>query len=298
MTQAVRRQAIVAAAFFVLILLSVSCASGHREPYTGSEPPVRDLAGFESALRAAASLSPRAVIVEAGRAPDDGEGQPIWLVRIERPGSTRRALVCAGIHGNEPAGPAFALEAVRSLCTDDTLFPDTSFDIVALLNPWAWSRDVRYDRQGIDPNRDFATFDSASAREVRALTAGRRYDVVLDHHEDPDAKGFYLYQYADRDTRPTRALIAAVRGMGFPIEQDVRMVILRTRDGLVEAPRWGLWYMRASRRLSMTNWLRLEGAAKVYTVETPTLLPFEDRLLLHRTAFDALLSAGLKGAAR
>ena len=76
------------------------------------------------------------------------------------------------------------------------------------------------------------------------------------------------------------------------------MVILRTRDGLIEAPRWGLWYMRASRRLSMTNWLRLEGAAKVYTVETPTSLPLEDRLLLHRMAFEALLSAAAGGGSR
>ncbi len=154
---------------------------------------------------------------------------------------------------------------------------------------------MRYDSAGIDPDRDFATFASETARAVREIARGRRYDVVLDHHEDPDARGFYLYQYADRDTRPTRGLIAKVRAMGFPVEQDVRMVILRTRDGLIEAPRWGLWYMRASRRLSMTNWLRLEGAAKVYTVETPTRLPFDDRLLLHRTAFAELLSSALPG---
>jgi murein peptide amidase A len=296
MTRVAHRAGGLVTCFF--LLLCVSCASGHRAPYTGTEPAVRDLSGFESALRAAVALSPRASMMDAGSAEDDGQGQPIWLVRIERPGSSRRALVCAGIHGNEPAGAGFALEAVRSLCADDSLFPDTSFDVVALLSPWAWSRDVRYDRQGIDPNRDFATFASATARAVRALATGRRYDVVLDHHEDPDARGFYLYQYADRDTRPTRALIAAVRGMGFPIEQDVRMVILRTRDGLIEAPRWGLWYMRASRRLSMSNWLRLQGVAKVYTVETPTLLPLEDRLLLHRTAFDALLSAAAQGGTR
>ena len=78
--------------------------------------------------------------------------------------------------------------------------------------------------------------------------------------------------------------------MGFPIEQEVTMVILRTKDGLIQAPRWGLWYMKGSRRLSLTNWLRLRGIPKVYTVETPTHLRMEERLLLHRTAFEMLVS--------
>jgi murein peptide amidase A len=294
MTRSACRTVAPAAVMTLCCLLAVSCANGHREPYTGVEPAVRDLAGFESDLRAAVGEAPGASLVQAGMAAGEFDA-PVWLVRIERQGASRRVLLCAGIHGNEPAGPAFALEAVRSLCADASLFPDASFDVVALLNPWGWSRDVRYDRAGIDPNRDFATFASDTARAVRQVAAGRRYDLVLDHHEDPDAKGFYLYQYADPDTRPTRGLIAKVKKMGFPVEQDVRMVILRTRDGLIEAPRWGLWYMRASRRLSMSNWLRLEGAAKVYTVETPTLLPLEDRLLLHRTAFEALVSSALSG---
>ena len=183
-------------------LLAVSCASGHREPYSGAEPAVRDLAVLESGLRAAIGQSAHASLLEAGRAEEEGFSAPIWLVRIERPGASRRVLLGAGIHGNEPAGPAFALDAVRRLCADPGAFPDTSFDVIALLNPWGWSRDVRYDRAGLDPNRDFATFASEAARVVREISRGRRYDLVLDHHEDPDARGFYLYQYADPDTRP------------------------------------------------------------------------------------------------
>ena len=277
-------------------LLALSCASGHREPYSGAEPVVRDLAGFEAELRQAVGAGPRASLAEAGRISTAGFDAPIWLVRIERPGAERRILVCAGIHGNEPAGPAWALELIRSLSADPAAYPGVSFDIIPLCNPWGWSRDVRYDRDGRDPNRDFATFATDAARVVRETTRGQRYDLAIDHHEDPDAKGFYVYQYADPDARPTRALIEEVRAMGFPIEQDVTMVILRTKDGLIQAPRWGLWYMKGSRQLSLTNWLRLQGIPKVYTVETPTLLAFEHRVLLHRTAFDALVQAIDAGA--
>jgi hypothetical protein len=257
---------------------------------------VRDLAGFEAALKQAVQDRPAATVAEAGRVTAAGIDAPIFLVRIEREGAARRVLVCAGIHGNEPAGTAWALGLAAGLAADPALYPGISFDIIPLLNPWGWSRDVRYDRGGRDPNRDFATFDTEAARAVRELARRTRYDLVLDHHEDPDAKGFYVYQYADPDTRPTRELIAKVRALGFPIEQEVTMVILRTKDGLIQAPRWGLWYMRAGRRLSMTNWLRLEGVPKVYTVETPMRLAFEDRVLLHRTAFDALVRANAPAA--
>ena len=58
-----------------------------------------------------------------------------------------------------------------------SVYPDVSFDIVPLLNPWGWSRDVRYDRDGRDVNRDFATFATQEARVFRDLVAGRRYDL-------------------------------------------------------------------------------------------------------------------------
>ena len=285
--------AIVVACLAFLVL--VSCASGGREPFTGAEPAVRDLARFEAELRAAVAGAPGVSLAEAGRVSWEGFESAIWVVHVERPGATKRALVVAGLHGNEPAGPAWALELVRLLAVDATVYPDVSFDIVPLMNPWGWSRDVRYDRDGRDINRDFATFAAQEARLFRDLVAGRRYDLAIDHHEDPSAKGFYVYQYADRDTRPTRALIDRVRALGFPIEQDVSMVILSVKDGLIRAPRWGLWYMKASRRLSLTNWLRLAGIPKVYTVETPIALTLDDRIRLHRTAFTSLVGDVLEG---
>jgi murein peptide amidase A len=277
------------------LLVLVSCASGGREPYTGTEPAVRDLGQFEAELRAAVAGAPGLALAEAGRVSWEGFASPIWVVHVDRPLSTKRALVFAGIHGNEPAGPAWALELVHRLAADASLYADVSFDIVPLLNPWGWSRDVRYNRDGRDINRDFATFTTQEARAFRDLVAGRRYDFSIDHHEDRGAKGFYVYQYADRDTRPTRALIAAVRDIAFPIEQDVNMVILRTRDGLIRAPRWGLWYMKATHQLGSANWVRLSGTPRVFTVETPTALALDERVRLHRTAFASLVDDVLEG---
>ena len=70
--------------------------------------------------------------------------------------------------------------------------------------------------------------------------------------------------------------------------QDVRMVVLRTRDGLIDAPRWGLLYMRLTGQLSITNYLRLENSGEVYTIETPMHLPMKDRVRIHRRAFERI----------
>jgi protein MpaA len=282
----------------IACLACLSCASGRRAPITGYEPAVRDLARFEVDLHEACVWAPGVTLAEAGRVAWTGFDAPIWVVRVERPAATQRALVVGGIHGNEPAGPAWAVELVRQLSDDPTAFAGFSFDIVPLLNPWGWSRNVRQDHDGWDINRDFASFATQEARIFRDLARGTRYDFAIDHHEDNTHAGFYLYQYADRDTGPARRLIERVRGLGFAVEQNAHFAVLRTRDGLIRAPRWGLWYMKASRQLSLTNWLRLEGIPKVYTVETPTSLPMDDRIGLHRMAFASLATDILGGGSR
>jgi len=270
----------------VACLMLSACASGHREAFRADVPAVRDLAGLELQLRAAVAASPAASLMEAGVVRYEGFEAPMWRIRIAGSAEGRRVLVLGGIHGNEPAGSAWVVELAQELASEPQ--PD-SFDLLPVLNPWGWSHDRRFNREGRDINRDFASFAAQEARILRDLVRAQRYDLIIDHHEDPDAAGFYLYQYARRDTSAARGLIAAARRLGYPIEEQVRMVILRTRDGLIRAPRWGLWYMRLSRQLSATNYLRLENSRRVYTVETPMHLPLPDRLALHRLAFEYLL---------
>jgi hypothetical protein len=69
------------------------------------------------------------------------------------------------------------------------------------------------------------------------------------------------------------------------------MIILKTDDGLINAPLWGLWYMKLSRQLSITNFFRLNNSTTVYTIETPTCLDFEERLKMQRTSLELLMDS-------
>jgi hypothetical protein len=286
-----RRNVARAAALAVLgvgLAFLGGCASGNRDPYTADPPLVRPQGELEAELRSAAAASDRLSLVEAGRIIYPGFEAPLWLVRYRPPDPRKVVLVTGGVHGNEPAGAGWVVELIRDLSARPDAYPTDAMDLIAVVNPWGWSHDQRYNRDGRDINRDFARFATQEARVLRELFAGNRYDLVIDHHEDPDAAGVYLYQYAMKDESLSRHVLAAIRERGYPLEQDVNMVILRTRDGLIDAPRWGLGYMRLTRQLSVTNYLRLEHSERVYTVETPTRLPMADRLAIHRLAFTLL----------
>jgi hypothetical protein len=112
---------------------------------------------------------------------------------------------------------------------------------------------------------------------------------MLDLHEDPSADGFYLYQYGLADKAACEKIVATVANKGYPIEQNVNMVILKTDNGIIDAPMLGLWYVRLTGQMSIANYYRLNNSKYVFTVESPIRLLWEDRLIMQRTAVDTFV---------
>jgi hypothetical protein len=107
---------------------------------------------------------------------------------------------------------------------------------------------------------------------------------MIDLHEDPCADGFYIYQYGHPDQAVSRRIIKRISEMGYPIEQDASMITLKTDNGLIDVPMWAHWYMALTCQLGLSNYYRLNNSENVFTLETPTKLPLEDRLTIQRTA--------------
>ena len=113
---------------------------------------------------------------------------------------------------------------------------------------------------------------------------------MLDLHEDPSAEGFYLYQYGLNEEAFSTKVVDAIQKMGYPIEQNVNMLILKTENGIIDAPMWGIWYMKLTGQLSVSNYYRLNNSDHVFTIETPTRLPFADRLHIQQTVIDMFIT--------
>jgi len=279
-----------------------SCASGHVAPLEEEPPLVRAYDVLVADLETVADSSPQLSSTRLGTVAYGSFAEPLLAMHYEPPASDDLApearvpeiLVVAAVHGNEPASAEWAVALVRSLATDPVSAPRARIDVIPVLNPWGWAHDLRFDADGRDINRDFATFSTQEARLVRRFLGERHWDLVLDHHEDPDATGFYLYQYGLDDDRWSREVIEATRAAGIPIEQEVSMVVLTTEDGLIDAPMWGLRYMRTTGPLSLANFARLAKNPRVYTIETPTTLPLEERVAAHHLAYRILMERVLE----
>jgi len=271
------------------LCLAISCASGHNSDFDSKLPVVRDLAGYNAKLHILTESNDSLQMESIGAVEYPGFRADLYAVRYtpkEIP--ERTILITGGVHGNEPAGAGFTLNLIQALSDGTAAFKNVRVEIIPMINPWGWVHDSRYNYRGMDINRDFASFKTQEAKIIGGYVKGRAYDMAIDHHEDPDASGVYLYQYGRQDTMTARNVLTAVRDLGFPIEQDVNMIILKTEDGLIDAPMWGLRYMRLTKQLSISNYLRLENSTDVYTVETPVKLPIKDRVEIHELVFGML----------
>lgn len=275
--------------FFTIFFLS--CASGHKAMFLETQPLVRDISSVSARLLKATSSSQLSMKV-LGEVEYGKYKVPIWVVTFTPVKETKyRVFLNGGVHGNEPAGAELMVETIEMLAKDPKKYENISFDIVPIVNPWGWSHNIRFNQEGRDINRDFVSFKAQESTIIKKFIEGKTYDIMTDHHEDPGGKGFYIYQYGNPDTTLSRRVIEAERGSGYPIEQDVSMIILKTKDGLIDAPMWGLWYMKATRQLSLSNYARLYNSKKVYTLETPTILDLKNRLRMHQMALEILIDS-------
>lgn len=226
---------------------------------------------------------------------------PVHLVRIPalRPGpGTRRVLLVSGIHGTETAGVEALLQLSESIVRSPSRFPEISFDIVPLANPWGWVYGYRYDGEGEDVNRDFASRRTQEARFIEDLM--RRdgpFDLVMDLHESKKS-GYFIYQYVPRDEGLGREYVKILAGLGLPRENSYREWIFRARDGILETPAAALPWIAMGRSLSLEQYARMNGVRDSYTVETALWDDFDRRVAVHlRTVqtFVTRLSAGQAG---
>lgn len=271
-------------------LVLFACATHHHAPFTVSPPEQRNLAAYENRLHKAVAASAYLSMHNIGQVDYPHFQACLWLIHFQVVPSPRyRVLINAAIHGNEPASAETAARVVEGLSRLPEKYKNAAVDVVPMVNPWGWVRDTRYNQAGIDINRDFATFNAREAGIIKKFLEDKAYDLMVDLHEDSEAKGFYLYQYGSDDKSVSEKTVATIQDMGYPIEQDVSMAVLKTANGIIDAPMWGLWYMRLTGQLSIANYYRLNNSRFVYTVETPASLLWEDRLKMQQTAVMMLL---------
>jgi len=275
----------------IMLLLSCIACSYLRstESYGAGSAAVRDLAPILRKLQTADTASAHVLLTEIGRITYPEFEAPVWYVayRPFQPALTR-VLILAGIHGDATAGVDYVVDLAGILATP----PGSAaydMDMIPIVNPWGYVYDLPLNGKGVEIDRDFANFDSHEARVIRRFLREKRYDIVIDLREDPDAEGFYLWQYGLSDEAASAKIVSRIRADGYPVENDTSLVFLKPRNGIIAAPMWGLAFLRLTRQLTLAGYVRRNVSDVVFTVVTPSRRPLAERVAMQRIAVEILL---------
>jgi hypothetical protein len=109
--------------------------------------------------------------------------------------NTSGLYICAGVHGDEPAGVwgllEWAEENVRMLGSVPVL-------VLPCFNPWGLVENRRSDHRGRDLNRLFDRSSPPLFKAWRKFVGTRKFRLALNLHEDYDAQGIYIYELGRR----------------------------------------------------------------------------------------------------
>jgi hypothetical protein len=199
------------------------------------------------------------------------------------PGSRPKVYLSAGIHGDEPAPPLALLRLIETGFFDHRC----TWFLCPMLNPTGFIQCTRENHSKVDLNRDYKGSVSSEVRaHIAWLQRQPDFDLIVCVHEDWEAQGFYLYEL-NPENRPTLAG-AMLEGARLACPIDPATVI----DGR-EIAEPGI-IRPVSDPLLRETWpesiyLRNFHGTLLYTTETPSVLPVEQRVATHCAVLQAAI---------
>lgn len=211
-------------------------------------------------------------------------GHPLVAYTKRAPGSRPRIYISSGIHGDEPAPPLALLRLLENGFFDRRC----TWFLCPLINPIGFVNRTRENNAKLDLNRDYKGPVASEIRDhVQWLKRQPNFDLMICVHEDWESQGFYLYEL-NPNSRPTLAT-AMLDGARSVCPIDAAAVI----DGR-EIAEPGI-IRPVSDPLLRETWpeaiyLRQHHGTLVYTTETPSALPLEQRIETHCAVLRAALA--------
>jgi hypothetical protein len=219
----------------------------------------------------------------------EAAGCPLLALTKRTPGVKPRIYLSAGIHGDEPAPPLALLSMIESGDFDHRAI----WFLCPLMNPAGFAQGTREDAAGRDLNRDYRHLAAPEVRaHVRWLGRQPNFDLAVCVHEDWETAGFYLYE-VNPEGRPgfAAAMVRAVSKC-CPIEPSPVIEGREARGGIIRPV-----LDPAERELWPESiYLQVHHTRLSYTIESPSALPMETRLMALRTALRAAIDGAVRAA--
>ncbi len=199
-------------------------------------------------------------------------------------GNRKRALISAGIHGDEPGG----VETICSFLQNNRykkFVDEWELTFLPCLNPYGYEHGTRENHAGKDLNRLFKLDSPPPEIEFVKSVFESPYELTLELHEDSATPGYYLYQVGTHDDFLGEKILQAVANI-MPINLDEEIDGCSARGGLI-VPQNDFktmdWWPMALYSLS-------QGTQRCLTLETATRFPMDVRVEAHLLAVDTALN--------
>ena len=195
-------------------------------------------------------------------------------------GNSLRALLSAGIHGDEPGGIESIINFLKNSNYLDYI-NEWEITLLPCINPYGYEFGTRTNHQGKDLNRLFKLKNPPEEVVFAQSILETDFKLIIDLHEDNESHGYYLYQTGLSKTFEKIGLeiLNSLEGI-MPINLETEIAGSQADQGIIG---------KELEILSMDWWpMALYGLSKgtqmCLTLETSSLFDMETRVHAHLTA--------------
>ena len=195
-------------------------------------------------------------------------------------GNSLRALISAGIHGDEPGGIESILNFLKNSEYLDYI-NEWEITLLPCINPYGYEFGTRTNHQGKDLNRLFKLKNPPEEVVFAQSILETDFKLIIDLHEDNESHGYYLYQTGLSKTYEKIGLeiLNSLEGI-MPINLETEIAGSQADQGIIG---------KELEILSMDWWpMALYGLSKgtqmCLTLETSSLFDMKTRVYAHLTA--------------
>ena len=201
-------------------------------------------------------------------------------------GNKYKALISAGIHGDEPSG-------VETICKflENNQFEKFSKEweltFLPCLNPYGYEYESRENHEGKDLNRFFKDYNPPHEVIFAKSFFENPYDITIELHEDFMSSGYYLYQlgnYSEDDHLGNKILKAVKEVMPINLNSEIDghsaeagIILHKTEFKSMD------WW-------PMAYYSLYKGTRRCLTLETATKFSMDLRVEAHLIAINTALT--------
>lgn len=216
---------------------------------------------------------------------------------------TASIYVCAGIHGDEPAGVECAIQLIELLADKEQnnlyQFPLDKYNwfISPCDNPYGYEHDIRENTAELDLNRMFeqpcrcaeTAFISESLLRTQEHKDIIEVQLALDLHEDRDSEGFYLWERRASTAAPVGNEVVRQVGQVCPINEKLMIEDHRNDNGVIT-----LLDSVTTKGWTRGRYLGEQINTRCLILETPTKLDLDIRVKTHMFAIQTAVKHVMK----